>query len=116
MDIILVTKAGLIENVVVHQPSSASVPSDHYLITFVLLLPDRTSRGGNIAQPVEVFNYSKADWISLCNYLLDEDFSVCYDSQCVEEVWSVLKLILNEAMPLFIPKVVIRKKQLPVPP
>ena len=36
------------------------------------------------------------------------------NTPCVEEVWSVLKLILNEAMPLFIPKVVIRKKQLPV--
>ena len=77
MDLVLVTKAELIENVVVHQPSTASVPSDHYLISLVLLQPDRTSRGGDIAQPVEVFDYSKADWIGLCNYLLDEDFMQC---------------------------------------
>lgn len=69
--------------------------------------------GSSCPAPVFVFEYPKADWDGLCNYLMDCDFSLCYEESDVEAIWSVLKRMVTSAMHLFIPRVQLRKFQLP---
>ena len=77
------------------------VHSDHHSITFrinsVLLHPKSPSKR-------YYFDYSKADFDSLCDYLLDIDFEDCFYSDDVESVWSTIKSTILNAMNLFIPK------------
>jgi len=40
-----------------------------------------------------VFDYSKADWEGLNNYLLDCNSEVCYESDNVEEIWAVSEVV-----------------------
>jgi len=39
-----------------------------------------------------VFDFSKADFEGLGNHLLETDFSDCYNSVDVEDVWSTLNM------------------------
>ena len=61
-----------------------------------------------------VYDYPKANWEGLCNHLLDsEDLDLCLELDDVEEIWAVFKLTVSEAMSLYIPKVRIKKSELP---
>ncbi len=61
------------------------------------------------------YDFSKADWVGLGNYLLDSDFkfSMCFETYDVDEVWSIVRLIIYSGMDLFIPKVRLRSFQFP---
>ena len=50
---------------------------------------------------------------SLCSFLENSDFSHCFLSCDVDHVWSSIKLIIQQAMDLFIPKVKLRSHQFP---
>ena len=60
-----------------------------------------------------VFDYSKANWKDMNDYLLDCDFSVCYESDDVEEIWAAFKLLVSDAVSIFVPKVRLSKNQSP---
>ena len=77
------------------------VHSDHHSITFRInsVLPHPKSPSKRY-----YFDYSKADFDSLCDYLLDIDFEDCFHSDDVESVWSTIKSTILNAMNLFIPK------------
>ena len=77
------------------------VHSDHHSITFRIcsVLPHPKSPTKRY-----YFDYSKADFDSLCDYLLDIDFEDCFHSDDVESVWSTIKSTILNAMNLFIPK------------
>ena len=63
--------------------------------------------------PAVVFDYTKADWSGLSDYLLNQDFSMCYEEINVERIWAFFKNIIMSAMELFIPKVRLRRTQFP---
>ena len=58
-----------------------------------------------------VFDFPKADMEGLHSYLKTTDFSVCFQSIDVDTVWSTLKLLILNAMELFIPKVRLKTHQ-----
>ena len=60
-----------------------------------------------------VFDFPKADMVGLCSYLECTDFSACFQSSDVDFVWSTIKLLILNAMELFIPKVRLKSSQFP---
>ena len=110
LDLVLTDNQDWISNLQIY---SFQGKSDHYLVYFNLSLRNLNLREVRLGAQV-VFDYPKADWASFCNFLLDADFGACYDSQDVEEIWSAFKLIVLEGMNLFIPKVRLQTKQMPV--
>ena len=110
LDLILTNYVELISNVEVTPPRH-SLSSDHYIISFQLLVSKSVfSR----EKPRYVFDFPKANLTGLCNFLLDIDFSSCLGSNNTEYVWSAIKQAIYTGMDLFIPKVRIRSYQYPV--
>lgn len=60
-----------------------------------------------------IFDYKKANWEGLCDYLLDSELGLCLDLDDVEEVWAMFKHIVCSAMLQFIPRFRLRANQLP---
>ena len=58
-----------------------------------------------------MFDFSKADFDGLADYLLDFDFSTCFNSNNIEFIWSIIRQSIITAMHLFIPKVKVKQKQ-----
>lgn len=57
--------------------------------------------------------YSKADWDGLCSYLLDADFSTCFNSDNIALVWVTIEEAIYDGTDMFIPKLTIKKHQHP---
>ena len=70
-------------------------------------------RRSSCATSTVVFDYSKADWEGLCNYLLDQDISRCYENKDVELIWCKIEQTVALAMNIYIPKVRLRRRQFP---
>ena len=91
-------------------PSVQHLSSDHYIISFSPLcckLP------AHHCKPRYVFDFAKADLVSLCSYLMDVDFSPCFESNDIEFIWFTINSFIYEAMLLYIPKVCLRSRQGP---
>ena len=91
-------------------PSVQHIFSDHFIVSFIPLcniIPTLTCK------PRYVFDFPKADLDSLCSYLLDVDFSVCFQSNDIEFIWFSIKSFIYDAMLLYIPKVRLRSRQGP---
>ena len=81
--------------------------SDHLMITFNY--SHRSSPPNSQQLPRGnsnhfVFDFPKANMEGLCSYLETTDFSVCFQSCDVDTVCSTLKLLILNAMELFILK------------
>ena len=50
---------------------------------------------------------------SFREYLLDYEFTACFQSKDVEQVWAIIKSALYEAMDLYIPKVKLKRYKHP---
>ena len=108
LDLVLSNVEEIISHVRVGEPP---VVTDHKLISFDIVFTVNKSGGRNSTVK---FDYMKADWFGLNEFLLASDFSVCYESSDVNFIWSSLKAILVSSMDMFIPKVKLRSKQFPV--
>ena len=76
-------------------------PSDHYAINFNIYC--RNSNFTGFTSPTTFLNYIKADYQGMCDYLLDWDFSECFKSNNVEEIWSLIKSAIHAAISQFVP-------------
>jgi len=79
-----------------------SIQSDHYPITFEVSTfpePGESKVGSQFK-----YHFSKGDYIGMCSYLFDTDFS-CLTSLDVETSWNVIKSTVLGAIDLFIPKI-----------
>ena len=107
LDLVLTNSDELVHNLNISSTHHA-MSSDHSIISFCLLLsipafPTEESR--------YVFDFP---FQGLCEFLLDYNFSDCFNSNDVETVWSSIKHAIYLGMHLFIPKVRIRRRQFPV--
>ena len=101
LDLVLTNSSQLIQNLSTNsQPNS--MQTDHFIITF--LIPKSAPPPPQVASQY-VFDFRKANYQGLCDYLLDIDFSHLYSSTDVEFIWSSLKNIIYIGMDIFIPKV-----------
>ena len=92
------------------QPSSHFYSCDHFILSFIpqcdISVPDRPKSG-------YVFDYSRADFDSICSYLMDSDFSCCLQCNDIEFIWSIIKSHIFMAMSLFIPKIYLKHRHGP---
>ena len=54
-----------------------------------------------------MFDFSKANYDDLCSFLLDVDFSVCFQSNNIYFIWFTF---IYEAMSLFNPKIRLKRR------
>ena len=109
LDLILTSDNIQISDLTINPPGPF-INSDHFIISF--------SPNHNTLSPVKnkvryVFDYSKTDMDSLCSHLLDANFTTCFQSHDAEFVWNVIKLIIYEAMHIYIPKLRLKSRQHP---
>ena len=83
------------------------------MLSFGLLVQNSLLQYFPCVTPAVVFDYSKANWEGLCNYLLDQDFGICCEDKDVEQIWCKIKQVVILAMNIYIPKVRLRKHQSP---
>ena len=100
LDLVISNSADRISNIKVHQNHPMS--SDHFLVSFsIKVVRPRTI----CPQPSVFLNYSRADFNGMCDFLLDWDFSACYESSNVHMIWSLLKSAISTAIDKFVPLV-----------
>ena len=82
LDLVLSSASVTIDNLLV-VPFSFLI-SDHFVITFSpsIVLKHYTKSG-----PTYVLDYSKTDYGSICDYLMDVDFTSCFSCNDIEFVW-----------------------------
>ena len=84
--------------------------SDHFVITF---FPTIHRASSSKIKPTYVLDYSKADYNGMCAYLMDTDFTVCFQSDDIEDIWSTFKSVIYDAISLFIPKMYVKHRKCP---
>ena len=57
-----------------------------------------------------IFDYSRANYEGLCDYLFDSDLNSCLQSNSIEQIWSFLKETIHRGLHLFIPTVRVTPK------
>ena len=107
---LVITSAGVNITDLSVTPSVPHIWSDHFMISFSLLCSKLHTH--NI-KPRYVFDFAKADFVSLCSHLMDVDFSICFQSNDIEFIWFTIKSFIYDAMILYIPKVRLRSQQGP---
>ena len=109
MDLVLTDCPDLIGDVVVHDHNTSFL-SDHCIISMSLTFqfPSAYSVRGEPA-----FNYLKADWSGLNNYLCDIDFYAYFCSSDVDYIWSNIRDVIMTGYNLFIPKLTSKQAHFP---
>lgn len=109
MDLVLTNTDNLIHNLKV-PPSHPLIPSDHYLI-FLRVNHPIVSDKKNKTQ--YVFDFSKTDYDGFLQYILDSDFTTCFQSTNVEHACSTIKSIITCGMHLYTPLVKLKTQDNP---
>ena len=112
LDLIIANSNVLVSNV--HTDGNKFLSSDHFLLHFSLNPHLPYHMPNVISGHPMYFNYSKADLEGMCHYLLDIDFSNFLLSSDIESLWCELKIIIHDAISLFVPSLPIRRH--PHPP
>ena len=100
LDLVLKTTNNVRDLVV--DTSNYSITSDHYVVSFKI---EFSILMNNTRQVPYVFDYKHADMDGLLAYMLDCDFSECFQSDNIEVVWAYIKSCIYCAINLYIPKV-----------
>ena len=109
LDLVLTSPTVTIENISVN-PQVLSTFSDHFTISFdISCCPFLQGH----QKPSYAFDFSKANFTDLCSFLLDFDFSACFQSYDIEFIWSTIKSIIFVAISLFVPKTYLKQRQEP---
>ena len=84
--------------------------SDHFIISFDVLF---SSPSTNFKKALYVFDFSKANFTDICSFLLDFDFSVCFQSQDIEFIWSTIKSVIFLSISMFVPRINLKRNNDP---
>lgn len=110
LDLVLTNSDDLISDIAVHPPSNTCLNSDHFFIEVTF----STMRNQTPPKPTAyIWDYSKADYNAMCDYLLSLNLNNLLSSRDLEYIWSQLKQAVFQSMELFIPKVHLRAHQRP---
>ena len=82
--------------------------SDHFAISF-----DYSCHTSSSVEsiPGYVFDFCKADYNGISSFLLDIDFSAVFESTNIEFIWFFIKSVIYQAMSLYIPKMMVKRRQ-----
>ena len=77
--------------------------TDHFVVTFRLSFVPITS-----SSSVKSFDYSKADWTGLLEFLLDYDFDSLFHDKDIDNVWQSFKDLFLSSLHMYVHVVVTR--------
>ena len=103
---IVLTNTHFIQDVNV-KPSSPLLTSDHFIVSFKIVFYSQ------LKESQFIYVYKNADMDSFRECLLDYDFTACFQSKYVEQVWAITKSVLYKAMDLYVPKVKLKRYKHP---
>ena len=105
LDLLLTDSPQIISNINICD-SNEYIKSDHFAIKFDTSMPNSIT----CLRPKKrvVYNYKKANWEGLNNYLSTIDWSSCVDSHDIYTGWDNFKSILKSLCNMFIPIIVIK--------
>ena len=98
LDLVLTNSESLFKRIWVDETNDYS---DHFMIYFAVYTKELPPKGPKYSY---VPDYSKVDFEGMCSFLLDHDFSDYLVSNNIDELWLYFKLLLHEAVDLFVPK------------
>ena len=109
LDIILTDSPDLVSEHIVHKRED-NLHSDHYLISLYL-----TSNSVSVysAPSDPSYNFLRADWAGLIDFLNDIDFSHCFSYPDINSIWMEIKGIIVMARNRYVPRVHAKRSQLP---
>ena len=107
LDLILTSSNVSVSNLIIH-PLSVINFSDHFAISF-----DYSCHTSSSVEsiPGYVFDFCKADYNGISSFLLDTDFSAVFESTNIEFIWFFIKSVIYQAMSLYIPKMMVKRRQ-----
>ena len=110
LDLILTSSNVSVSNLTIH-PLSVINFSDHFAISF-----DYSCHTSSSVEsiPGYVFDFCKADYNGISSFLLDIDFGAVFESTNIEFIWFFIKSVIYQAMSLYIPKMLLKRRQDPV--
>ena len=111
LDLLLTNNEDLIQNITVHPYEASPIPTDHLMIGFQLSLGTCLS---NKPHSHFVYDYSKADFEGMTNYILNSDILMCSEIPDINVAWTFVKSIITDAMSLYIPKFYLHPRQYPI--
>ena len=94
---------------VISSISNCVITSDYVPILVTLSSSINKSHKSEFT-PLQVFDFAKADFVSLSDYLLEHDY---YKITDINSLWSYLSDLLNTTINCFVPKVTIRNSSQP---
>jgi len=97
-------------NLFVHPLHYQPILSDHFVVSFSVnsytdYIPSNTSQ--------VTFDYSKADYPGLTNYLSHIDFIICEQLSDIDSIWHFINSNICSGLDLFIPKIRTKSAQFP---
>ena len=110
LDLVLINAEVSLCNVTVLPQYSVPIQTDHFIVLFTLSLSFCST---NKSSKAFIYDYSKADWSSLCSDLMNFDFTPCFTSTNVEYVWSFIKNTISNSVNKFVPRVRLKTNQRP---
>ena len=97
LDLIITNCDENISSPQIHTEDNPLLKSDHYAITFNLNLLHNCN-ATTVSDSINLYDYCKADFDSINEYLSHVDFSPCFNSSDVEFLWALIKEILLDVI------------------
>ena len=111
---LLTTNEGSISNINVQSSEFPHFPSDHFSISFTLILNSYPVSSKFISTAHPVYDYSKANFLSMKAHISNSSITHFLTLSDVNAVWTIIKSVISDAMTQFIPKFQFHSKQYPV--
>ena len=112
LDIILTNQPN-ITNISVLSALPCSLKSDHFIINFdITSTPTHKATENHKSYPI--YNYDKADWDAMNDYLINFNFQTYFNSSDVNFLWESLKSVIFDCINLFVPKVLHKPHSHPI--
>ena len=110
LDLVITNNEDIVYNLFVHPQHYQPISLDHFVVSFSIdsYLDHVTSNTSKV-----IFDYSKADYPGLINYLFHIDFSIFEQLSDIDSIWLFIKDSISSGMDLFIPKIRTRSSQFP---
>jgi len=106
LDLVFTSEEAMIEDLEVKEHFSTS---DHNIICFNLI-----SKTDMPLSNVIKYNYSRADYVKIIEYLKEIDWEVKFKDLDAEKMWNIFCELLNEVIMKFVPKIINKSKKFPV--
>ena len=103
LDLVLTNKEELISSLTVQSQPPLPVDTDHYIISFNILL---SKSSNNLKNPERyyAFDFLKADIDSILHHLSNSELRSCFLYTDVEDIWNIIKSSILASMHKYIPK------------